>query len=48
MPPGSPTRHQDDDTGVPGLRTWGRVYAAVVVCFVTWIALLTWLMREYS
>lgn len=48
MTPGSPVKHPDDDTGVPGLRTWGRVYTLVVVSFVIWVALLTTLMRVYS
>jgi hypothetical protein len=39
---------RDDDTGVPGLRTWTRVYVVVVLCFVLWIALLSTLMLVYS
>jgi hypothetical protein len=38
----------DEDTGVPGLRTWTRVYVVVVGCFVLWIALLSTLMLVYS
>jgi hypothetical protein len=48
MTSGSPAKHPDDDTGVPGLRTWPRVYTLVVVSFLLWIALLTVLMRVYS
>lgn len=44
----SPVRPPDDDTGVPGLSTWPRVYAFVVVSFLVWITLLTLLMRTYS
>ena len=29
-----------EDTGVPGLRTWSRVYAFVLAWFVMWVALL--------
>jgi hypothetical protein len=29
-----------EDTGVPGLRTWSRVYAFVLAWFVVWVALL--------
>lgn len=27
-------------TGLPGLRTWPRLYAFVLGCFVLWMALL--------
>jgi hypothetical protein len=30
----------DDETGLPGLRTWRSVYWAVVVFFVVCVALL--------
>jgi len=30
----------DDATGLPGLRRWGQVYAAVVVVFLVWVGLL--------
>ncbi|HVW06733.1 MAG TPA: hypothetical protein VHB78_17135 [Vicinamibacterales bacterium] len=38
----------DDDTGVPGVRTWTRVYVVVIGSFVLWIALLSTLMLVYS
>jgi hypothetical protein len=38
----------DEITGLPGLRTWRQVYAAVMVTFVLWVALLTFLGRVYS
>jgi len=31
----------DADTGLPGLRTWPRVYLLVVGIFFVWLALLT-------
>ncbi|MEO8481682.1 MAG: hypothetical protein ABI634_05690 [Acidobacteriota bacterium] len=43
-----PVTHPDDETGVPGLRTWPRVYTVVVISFITWVTLLTLLMRTYS
>ena len=38
----------DSETGVPGLRTWRRVYTFVITCFVVWVLLLTTLMLVYS
>jgi hypothetical protein len=39
---------QDDEiTGLPGLRTWRRVYLAVVATFVTWVGLLVALTRMF-
>jgi len=38
----------DDATGLPGLRTWRRVYTFVLGCFVLWIVLLIALTRAYS
>jgi hypothetical protein len=38
----------DEVTGVPGLRTWPRVYAFVCGAFLLWVALLGWLMLVYS
>ena len=38
----------DEITGLPGLRTWRQVYAAVIVTFVLWVALLAVLGRVYS
>ena len=43
----SPLR-PDDDTGVPGLRTWTQVYVFVGACFLVWLTLLTLLTRVYS
>jgi hypothetical protein len=37
----------DESTGFPALRTWRRVYLAVVVIFVTWVVLLTALSRAF-
>jgi len=37
----------DEDTGLPGLRTWGRVYLAVGVVFVAWVGLLAALTRMF-
>lgn len=38
----------DEDTGLPGLRTWRRVYAFVLVVFAVWIALLIALTKVFS
>jgi hypothetical protein len=38
----------DEVTGLPGLRTWRRVYLFVLVVFVAWVGLLTVLTRMYS
>jgi hypothetical protein len=38
----------DDETGVPVLRTWRRVYAFVVGVVVLWMTLLTIFMRTFS
>ena len=37
----------DDETGLPRLRTWPRVYAFVAFTLVAWIALLTILDRKF-
>jgi hypothetical protein len=37
----------DKTTGLPGLRTWRSVYAAVMAVFVLWIALLAWLSAAF-
>jgi hypothetical protein len=39
---------EDESTGLPGFRTWPRVYAFVLVSFVVWVALLTLLSRAFS
>jgi hypothetical protein len=38
----------DDSTGLPGLRTWRQVYAAVLVIFVLWVVLLAVLDGLYA
>lgn len=38
----------DEDTGLPGLRTWRRVYTFVLISFAVWIALLLALTRAFS
>ena len=37
-----------EDTGLPGLRTWRGVYAAVLVVFAAWVALLAALTGAFS
>ena len=48
VPKTRPVPTSDSETGVPGLRTWPRVYAFVITCFVVWVTLLTTLMLVYS
>ncbi|MGI9253850.1 MAG: hypothetical protein ACR2J8_08890 [Thermomicrobiales bacterium] len=36
------------DTGLPGLRSWGAVYAVVAGVFVLWLVLLLAFMHAYS
>jgi hypothetical protein len=38
----------DEATGLPGLRSWRRVYLAVLVVFAVWVGLLAALTRLYS
>lgn len=38
----------DENTGLPGLRTWRRVYTFVLITFAVWIALLLVLTRMFS
>ena len=38
----------DESTGLPGLRTWRRVYLVVVLVFIAWVGLLTALTRVFS
>jgi len=33
----------EEDTGLPGLRTWRAVYWAVVLLFAVYVLLLVWL-----
>jgi hypothetical protein len=37
----------DESTGLPGLRTWRRVYVLVLVVLVVWVGFLTALTRMY-
>jgi hypothetical protein len=38
----------DEATGLPGLRTWRRVYTAVLAVFVAWVVLLAVLSAVYA
>ncbi len=38
----------DESTGLPGLRTWRRVYVVVLIVLVLWVGFLTALTRIYS
>jgi len=38
----------DERTGLPGLRSWGRVYWIVIGVFAAWVALLTALTRAFQ
>ena len=38
----------EEPTGLPGLRTWRRVYLAVLVVFAAWVGLLAALTRVFS
>ncbi len=38
----------DDETGLPGLRTWRAVYVFVLGVFIVWAGLLLALTRLYS
>jgi hypothetical protein len=38
----------DEETGLPGLRTWRAVYAFVLIAFAVWIALLIALTRAFA
>jgi hypothetical protein len=49
--PGSgrpPPAGDDGATGLPGLRTWPRVYWFVVGSFIVWVVLLTLLTKVFS
>ena len=46
-----PARQPDPDgegTGLPGVRTWPRLYGLVLGSFILWLALLTWLTRSFQ
>ena len=38
----------EDKTGLPGLRTWRRVYAAVLATTAVWLVLLWALGRAFA
>jgi hypothetical protein len=44
----SMTAPADSETGLPGLRTWPRVYLVVVGIFFVWLALLTTLTVMFA
>jgi hypothetical protein len=46
--PVAPEQLGSADTGLPGLRSWGAVYAVVAGVFVLWLVLLLAFMRAYS
>jgi hypothetical protein len=39
---------EEEGTGLPGLRSWGAVYALVLVVFVVWVVVLTVFTRVFS
>jgi hypothetical protein len=41
------TGPDDERTGLPGLRTWLRVYLVVVGTLIAWIGLLALLTRAF-
>ena len=45
-PPAQPAR--DESTGLPGFRTWRRVYLFVLGCFVLWVVLLAVFSRVFA
>ena len=42
------TPPDDNDTGLPGFRTWRRVYGLVFVCFVLVVIALTWFSDYFA
>jgi len=42
------TTPSDSSTGLPGVRSWRIVYAAVFTVFLIWVALLTWLTHHFT
>ena len=38
----------DEKTGLPGLRSWGRGYGFVLAVLVIWVALLAALTRIFA
>ncbi len=47
MPP-VPERTATGSPGLPGFRSWRRVYVAVLVVFILVVAALTWFSRFFS
>jgi hypothetical protein len=43
-----PEGPEDDVTGLPVLRTWGRVYLFVILVFIIYVALLTTLSKMFA
>ena len=44
LPPDKP----ENDTSLPGLRSWRAVYIFVGCVLAIWVALLTWLTLHYA
>ena len=44
----TPPESDDSETGLPGLRSWRAVYAAVAFAFLFWLGLLAVLTRLNS
>jgi hypothetical protein len=38
----------EQDTGLPGLKSWAAVYWVAIGTLVLWVVLLTLFMRRYS
>lgn len=43
-----PPAPESEDTGLPWLRTWPRVYLLVLACFALWVGLLVALTLSFS
>ena len=39
---------ENQGTGLPGLRSWSRVYTVVVVVFIIWVSFLVTLKNLFS
>ena len=39
---------ESGDPGLPGFRTWRRVYWFVLGCFAAYVVLLVWFMRLFA
>ncbi len=44
----APAAEKNEETGLPGFRTWSGVYSFAVVVLVVWIALLAWLTEAFT